>query len=61
MQNLKPLASLYSSAGRFKSYLVSNPKDRFSGDKAHIILPTCAVYYHCSKMGTPGLLRNLGS
>ena len=29
MQNLKPLASLYSWAGRFEYHLVGNPEDRF--------------------------------
>ena len=37
MQNLKPLASLCSCAGRFVSYLVANPDDRFSCGAAHII------------------------
>ena len=36
MQNLKPLASLYSWAGQFESYLVANPEDRFSRNEAHI-------------------------
>ena len=36
MQNLKPLASLYSRTGRFESYLVANPKDRFSHDEAQL-------------------------
>ena len=37
MQNLKPLASLYSRTGRFESYLVANPKDRFfSYDEAQL-------------------------
>ena len=36
MQNLKPQASLYSWAGRFESYLVANPEDRFSCDKAQM-------------------------
>ena len=36
MQNLKPLDSLYSWAGRFESYLVANPKDRLSRDEAQI-------------------------
>ena len=38
MQNLKPLASLYSWAGQLESYLVANPEDRFSRDVAHMIL-----------------------
>ena len=33
MQNLKPLASLYSWAGQ----LVANPEDRFSHDVAHML------------------------
>ena len=37
MQNLKPLASLYSWADQFESYLVANPEDRFSRDEAHIV------------------------
>ena len=36
MLNLKPLASLYSWAGQFESYLVANPEDRFSRCGAHI-------------------------
>ena len=35
MQNLKPLASLYSWAGQFGSYLVANREDRFSYNEAH--------------------------
>ena len=38
MQNFKPLASFWSWAGRFKSYLIANPEDRFSCDVIHIIL-----------------------
>ena len=37
MQNLKPLASLYSCAGQFESYPVKNPEVRFSSDVAQII------------------------
>ena len=33
----KTLASLYSWAGRFESYLVANLEDRFSRDEAQII------------------------
>ena len=32
------LASLCLWAGRFESYLVANPEDRFSYDKAHSII-----------------------
>ena len=32
------LASLCSWAGRFESYLVENPEDRFSHDKLNYIL-----------------------
>ena len=37
MQNFEPLASLCTSAGRFESYLVGNPEDRFSRDEAHML------------------------
>ena len=37
MQNLRPLARIYSWAGWFESYLVANSEDRCSRDKAHII------------------------
>ena len=37
IRNFKPLASFLSWAGRFESYLVENPKDRFSCDGAHIM------------------------
>ena len=30
------LASFFSWAGQFESYLVENPEDRFSRDEAHI-------------------------
>ena len=36
IQNFKPLASFCGCAGRFESYLVANPENRFSRDKAHI-------------------------
>ena len=32
----KPLASFCGCAGRFESYLVGNPEDRFSRDEAQI-------------------------
>ena len=38
MQNLNPLASLCSWAGRFESILVANPEDRFSRVAAKIIV-----------------------
>ena len=34
-ENFKTLASLCSCRGRFESYLVENPEDRFFRDKAH--------------------------
>ena len=37
--NFKPLASFGGCAGRFESYLVENPKDRFSDDVAHLMCP----------------------
>ena len=36
IQIFKTLAGLYSWAGRFKPYLVGNPKDRFSRDEAQL-------------------------
>ena len=36
MQNLKPLASLYSWAGQCESYLVANLADMFSRDEAQM-------------------------
>ena len=39
MQNLNVLASLCSWAGWFELYQVTNLKDRFSCDKAHLMLP----------------------
>ena len=37
MQINKPVASLYSWAGRIESYLVANPEDRFSHDEAQLL------------------------
>ena len=36
IRNFKPPASFCGYAGRFESYLVENPKDRFSRDEAQI-------------------------
>ena len=38
IQNFKALASFCGCAGRFESYLVENPEDRFSHDEAHLLL-----------------------
>ena len=35
IRNFKPLASLWSWAKRFESYMVAHPEDRFSHDEAH--------------------------
>ena len=40
IRNFKPLASFCGCPGRFESYLVENPKDRFSCDEAHILSKT---------------------
>ena len=45
IQNFKTLASLCSWAGRFASYLVANPEDRFSHDMAHNILGSNKASY----------------
>ena len=37
VRNFKPLASLCGSAGRFESYMVVNPTDRFSRDEARLV------------------------
>ena len=37
MQNLKALASPYSWADQFESYLVANPEDRCSRNEAHLM------------------------
>ena len=34
--NFKPLANFCGCAGRFESYLVEKPEDRFSRDEAHV-------------------------
>ena len=39
--NFKTLASFWSWADRFESYLVENPKDRFSCDEAQLISVSC--------------------
>ena len=39
IQNVKTLASFWSWAGWFGSYLVENPKDRISGDETRIYDP----------------------
>ena len=36
IRNFKTLTSFCGCAGRFVSYLVANPEDRFSCDKAHV-------------------------
>ena len=36
IQNFKTLASLFSRADRFESYLVKNPEDMFSHDKVQM-------------------------
>ena len=36
IRNFKPLASFGGCAGRFESYLVENPEDRFSRDEAQM-------------------------
>ena len=38
IRNFKTLASFCGCAGRFESYLVENPEERFSRDEAHIML-----------------------
>ena len=49
-QNFKTLVSLCSWAGRFESYLVANPEDRFTRDKAqfNITLYMKALHGRCA-------------
>ena len=44
IQSLKILACFCGCAGRFVSYLVANPEDRFSRDEARIILQKFKLY-----------------
>ena len=48
IQNFKPPHSFCGCAGRFVSYLVGNPEDRFSRDEAHLSfnfqIPTFALF-----------------
>ena len=50
IRNFKPLSSFCGCAGRFMSYLVANPKDRFSRDEAH--LRKCEREPHMSRSMT---------
>ena len=45
-QNFKTLANPISWAGRFESFLVANPEDRFSRDKAQLDRVKRIWYYH---------------
>ena len=47
-RNFKTVASLCSWAGRFDSYQVANPEDRFSRDVDHIFLWTTVENYSFS-------------
>ena len=37
-RNFKPLPSFCGCTGRFESYLVKNPEDKFSRDGAHLVM-----------------------
>ena len=52
-QNFKTLASLCSWAGKFESYLVKNPKDRFSRDVARVLTPLVAPCVLLCSSATP--------
>ena len=41
IRNFKLLTSFCGCAGRFESYLVENPEDKFSHDEAHIKVIYC--------------------
>ena len=58
IQNFKPLASLCSWAGRFESYLVANPEDRFSHDVARmtswpLLRCLCLRFKYTTKFSLP--------
>ena len=57
MQNLKPLASLYSWAGQFEPYLATNLEDRFScDDQAHLGNLQMRMHSHSEGPGMRGYL-----
>ena len=45
--NFKTLASIWSWAGQFESYLVGNPKNRFSRDEAQMVFCQHILWCHC--------------
>ena len=47
IQNFKPLASLCSLAGRFESYRLKNPEDRFSRNDAKLSFSLFDFYFYC--------------
>ena len=62
----KPLASLYCSAGRFESYLVATPEDRFSRDVVHLsrvmmnlFMPYMRKTYASVQFDQPFVIRSL--
>ena len=60
MQNFKTVACLCSRAGRFESYLVENPEDRFSRDEAQLnVAPECLYSIILSKKRTTKVLIRL--
>ena len=48
--NFKPLVVPCGCAGRFESYLVANPEDRFSGEEAHIYQYFLSYWKNVKKM-----------
>ena len=49
IRNFKTLACVCSWAGRFESYLVANPEDRFSHDEARIVTSAWGLIQSQSK------------
>ena len=58
-RNFKPLPSFCGCTGRFVSYLVANPQDRFSLDEAQILSTSSAFSVHCACFGPPVIAINL--
>ena len=50
IQYFKPLAGFCSRTGRFDSYLVGNPEDRFSRDVAHMLCMSGLAHFKIDRI-----------
>ena len=57
IHNFRTLASLWSGVGRFESYVVENPKDKFSRDEAQFRVPKALLSLRTSKFWNKIWLR----